>query len=84
MWDALHIEMLVKVPVTESEVYELEALKARNKELWHVIEKIGIETVRREIKFQWIETIPDNNPTRPEQLYPPMNVSVQGIGKWQE
>jgi len=80
LWCLFHLQDLVKPVLTENDARELEGLKKRFPEYWKIIQEEGEDTVRHELKMQWLEAEPSSLPTRPEQLYPKLKVTVDGIG----
>ena len=78
VWCLLHFEDLVKPIINDSDHYKLEELKQKFPNYWHIIQEEGIENVRHELGMVWLEAEPDSLPSRPEQLYPKTEVTVEG------
>ena len=79
VWCLLHIQDLVKPIINDGDHYKLEQLKQKFPNYWNVIQEEGIDNVRFELGMQWLEAEPDSLPSRPEQLYPKTEVTVEGI-----
>ena len=75
-WCYLHLLDLTKPTLTDDDVAELEVRKQRFPDLWRVIEKTGINTIRFELKQQVTELEPSSVPTRPEQQEDYQNISI--------
>jgi len=79
-WCALHLDDLTKPCLTTWDETHLKQMKERFPNYWRVIEKEGLEKVRREVSMEWFDAEPDSTPKRPEQMenYPKLEVTVQG------
>lgn len=80
LWCLFHLQDLVKPSITDNDARELERLKRKFPNYWKVILEEGEDEVIHEIGMQWIEAQPSSLPRRPEQLYPKLKVTVEGIG----
>ena len=74
----LRLSRLAESTPTDNSVMEMEAYKAKHPEYAAVLDEIGIDTLRFELKKSIVEANPDNTPTRPEQVedYPKLEVEV--------
>ena len=73
------MQELVKPSLTDEDTFTLADKKQRFSEIWKVIERIGIDTVRFELKQQMFEVEPSNEPTHWKQVIPDLVVKGRRI-----
>lgn len=81
LWCLTHIEMLAKIPLIDREVNEIKELREKFPNYARVIDHVGLEKVRLELKMQTLEVEPSSTPTRLDQTenYPRLSVTVTGM-----